>query len=101
MEPLIGTPAQLAQTRLLVEQVLRTGLMLVDLFGDLVEQIPDDAFPGEEPGEVLVEMLTGTAHPVAMAAGDRTVEQTVALLGAITDRTLADLKAAARLAQRD
>jgi hypothetical protein len=79
--------------RTFVEEVLRTGLMLTDLLAGLIESLPEDAFPGEDGGEVLLEMLVGTLTPVAEAAGARTVRQTTALLGAVCDRTIADLRA--------
>lgn len=46
-------------------------LTLADVLGMLLEDLPEDAFPGEEPAEVLVEMLTGTLRPAAEAAGER------------------------------
>ena len=78
-----------------VEQVLRTGLMLSGLLADLLEDLPSDTFGGEDVGEVLLEMLTGTVRPAADAAGIDVVRQATALLGALADRTLADLEAAA------
>ena len=74
--------------------------MLSDLLAGLLEDLPDDAFPGENPGEVLVEMLAGTALPVTEAAGGQTVRQATNLLGAVADRTLSDLRAALDLARR-
>ena len=41
----------------LVTELLRTSLTLQDLFVNLVEELPEDAFPGEDPGEVLLEMI--------------------------------------------
>ena len=84
---------------LFVEEALRTGLMLADLLGALLEALPDDAFPGEEPAEVLLEMLTGTFRPAADAAGTRAVREATALLGALGDRALTDLRAAADAAR--
>ena len=55
--------------RELTEQTLRTGTMLSRLVGDLLDELPDDAFPGEDEVEVLFEMLVGTIAPVAEAAG--------------------------------
>ena len=46
--------------RALTEQALRTGTMLSRLVGDLLDELPDDAFPGEDEVEVLFEMLVGT-----------------------------------------
>jgi hypothetical protein len=85
--------------RLLVEEILRTGLMLTGLAADLIEATPDDAFPGEDAAEVILEMLIGTMRPAAEAAGIDTITAATALLGALSDRTLADLKEAARRAR--
>ena len=87
-------PVTHEDVRAYVEQLLRTGLMLTDLIGGLLEDLPPDAFPGESTGEVLIEMLSGTVAPAAEAAGPRTLAQSAALLGAIGDRTVADLRAA-------
>jgi hypothetical protein len=67
----------------------------MDLVTGFVDDFPDDAFPGEEPAEVLIEMLAGTIRPAADAAGAETLRQATALLGAAGDRVLADLRAAA------
>lgn len=82
------------------EQLLQTGLTLVDVLGMLLDELPEHAFPGEEPAEVLVEMLTGTLRPVADAAGEGTVREATALLAAARDRAMADLRAAAKRASR-
>jgi hypothetical protein len=81
-----------------VEQVLRTGLMLVDVLSGLLDDLPEDAFPGEDPAEALLEMLVATIRPAADAAGVETVRQATALLGAVSDRTVSDLRAASELA---
>jgi hypothetical protein len=85
--------------RALTEQALRTGMMLSRLVGDLLDELPEDAFAGEDQVEVLFEMLIGTIAPVAAAAGPAQVHATTALLGAMSDRVLADLHAAMRLAE--
>ncbi|HWC08958.1 MAG TPA: hypothetical protein VG458_07895 [Solirubrobacterales bacterium] len=84
----------------MIVELLRTGLTLVDLLSSLLEDLPDDAFPGEENGEVLIEMVAGSCAPVFVAAGPAQCEATVALLGAIRDRVLHDLSTAAELATR-
>jgi hypothetical protein len=81
-----------------VENVVRTGVVLTDLLSNLLDELPDDAFPGEEPGEVLLEMLVGSVRPVVDAAGESTVHECGALLAALVDKALADLRAAAQLA---
>jgi hypothetical protein len=80
-----------------VEEVLRTGLMLANLIAELLEDMPPDAFPDEDPAEVLLQMLTGSVRPALEAAGERTLEEATALLGAMCDRTLSDLRAALEL----
>jgi hypothetical protein len=83
----------------LVLQVVRTGLMLSDLLADLIEELPEDAYPGECAGEVVFEMLVGTIRPVGIAAGEEAVRSATALLAACSDRTLADLRQACELAR--
>ena len=87
--------------RALTEQALRTGLMLSSLVGDLLDELPDDAFADEDQVEVLFEMLVGTIVPVAVAAGTAEVRAATALLGAMSDRVLSDLREAMRLADEE
>jgi hypothetical protein len=94
-------PALRADARSLVEETIRTGLMLADLTADLLEDLPDDAYPGESNVEVLLDMLAGTAIPAVHAAGPDAAQRTVALLGAIRDRVCADLRGAVELAARN
>jgi hypothetical protein len=81
--------------------LLSTGVMLADLSAGLLEEIPADAFPGEDPADVLLEMLTGTLRPVAEAAGGGALRQAISLLGAVADRTISDLRAAVERASGD
>lgn len=83
-----------------VEEVLRTGLTLADVLSALLDSLPEDAFPGEQPAEVLVEMLVGTFRSAAEAAGEGAVRQATALVGALSDRAFSDLRAAAAAADR-
>jgi hypothetical protein len=92
-------PIPYAEVHALTEAVLRAGVMLSDLLGNLLEDLPEDAFAGESHVDVLVEMMTGTIAPVADAAGAATVHDTTALLGAVCDRVVADLRAALDLAR--
>jgi hypothetical protein len=84
--------------RSFVEEVLRTGLTLTDVLSSLLDDLPEDAFRGENPGEVLIEMVVGTMRPAADAAGERAVREATALVGALGERVLADLRRAAALA---
>ncbi|MGH2761058.1 MAG: hypothetical protein ACRDL4_04405 [Thermoleophilaceae bacterium] len=88
-------PAQKDEVQAFVEEALRIGIWLTDLLAGLLDDLPEEAFPGENPAEALIEMLVGTIRPAAQAAGTRTVRQATALLGAMGDRVLSDLRAAA------
>jgi hypothetical protein len=83
-----------------VMEVLRTGIMLTDLVANLIEAMPEDAYPEESSAEVVVDMLVGTLRPVTEAAGDRSVRSAIALLTAVQDRTGVDLKRTLALAER-
>ncbi len=89
-----GDPA-----RELIEELLRTGLVLTDLLASLLEEIPEDAFPGEDKGAVLMEMVVGSCRPALDAAGEQDCMTARALIGAIEDRVLDDLRAAAAIAR--
>ncbi|HWF75226.1 MAG TPA: hypothetical protein VG186_17905 [Solirubrobacteraceae bacterium] len=83
-----------------VTEVLRTGLMLTDLVTDLIEGMPEDAYPGESCAAVVIEMLIGSLRPVLDAAGEESVRSAIALLTAAQDRTLADMRRAVELSAR-
>src|SRR4029450_10752740 len=87
------------EVRVLVEELLRTGLLFTDVLSALLDDLPETAFPGENPGEVLVEMLTGSVRPVAEAAGAEAVRVSLALVGAMADRTVSDLRRALEIAR--
>ncbi len=91
--------ARLAVTRELVEEILRTGFALTDLLGSLLEDLPAEAVPGEDNATVLLEMVTGTCLPVVSAAGEHDTRAATALVGAIRDKVIADLRRAAELVQ--
>ncbi|OJU81864.1 MAG: hypothetical protein BGO11_17165 [Solirubrobacterales bacterium 70-9] len=85
----------------LVEEVLRTALALQEVILSLLDDLPADAFPGEDPARVLLEMMVGSVHPAATAAGARDCHATIALVAATRDRVLTDLRTAAELSPRD
>ena len=101
MAPSNIEPVRHHEVRAFVEEALRVGVMWMDLVSGLVDDLPEGSFPGEKSTDVLIEMLAGTIRPAADAAGARTLRQATALLGAASDRTLADLRAAAARALRN
>jgi hypothetical protein len=86
-------------SRDLVEEIARVGLLITGVLEDLLDGLPDDAFPGESEVEVLLEMMAGTIRPAVTAAGEDTLHELFALLGALSDRILTDLEAAASAAR--
>jgi hypothetical protein len=86
-------------TRALVEELLRTGFVFIDLISSLMEELPDDAFPGEDSGAVLLGMVAGSCLPAVQAAGERDCLAATALVGALRDRVLEDLRTAADVAR--
>jgi hypothetical protein len=85
-------------TRELVEEVLRTALALESVVAGLLEDLPADAFPGrDDPAAMLMGMIVGSVHPVAAVAGVRECRSAIALVVAIRERVLADLRTAAEL----
>jgi hypothetical protein len=93
-------PVDLETTRVLVEEVLRTALALEDVMVSLLDDLPAGAFPDEDPGLVLLEMVVGSIHPAAVAAGAHECRVATALVGAIRERVIEDLRVAADLALR-
>ena len=87
-------------TRELVEEVLRTALALEEVMTSLLDELPEGAFPGTDNAHVLLEMVVGSVHPAARAAGTRDCRTATALVGAVRERVLDDLRAAAELARR-
>jgi hypothetical protein len=79
--------------------MLRTALALEDVISGLLDELPAGAFPGQDPARVLLEMVVGSAHPAAWAAGERDCRIATALVVAVRERVLADLHAAAELAR--
>jgi hypothetical protein len=77
-----------------VWEMLRTGIALGELAESLIDALPDDAYPGEDHGEVVLDMMAGSIQPAVDAAGTDIVEQVIALMGAAYDRVITDLEAA-------
>jgi hypothetical protein len=95
-----GTPeVDLETTRELVEEVLRTAIALEEVMSALLEEIPERAFRGEDNAHVLFEMVVGSVHPAARAAGRHDCHVATALIAAVRERVIADLRTAAELAK--
>jgi hypothetical protein len=82
-----------------VEELLRTGFALIDLLSSLVEELPEDAFPGEDSAAVLIEMVAGSCRPALLAMGEAECRMATELTVTVWERVMADLRAAAALAE--
>ena len=81
-------------------ELLGTGCMLFDLAADLAELLPADAYPGEEPGQVVLEMVIGT---IATAIGDADpadLRRATELISEAAERVIEHLKLASELSRR-
>ncbi len=99
MSPRSAELSTIEAAEALVEELLRTGFVLSDLIGTLVEDLPEGVFPGEDNASVLLEMIAGSSLPAIEAAGEDICRAATALIGAIRERTLDDLRAAAAIAR--
>lgn len=81
-------------------ELLRAGIMLSDLGADLVESLPEDAFPGEEPGAVIIQMMCGTIRTAVGSADPRDVRRATELIEQAVARTLEHLRLACELSRR-
>ena len=81
-----------------VEELLRSGLALLDLVSSLIEELPVSAFPGEDNAEVLVEMVVGSSRPALEAIGESECRSATKLIETVWERVMADLRDAAALA---
>jgi hypothetical protein len=84
----------------LIEELLRTALWIFDITTSFLDDLPDDAFPGEDPAAVMVEMLVGSCRPAIEAAGEAGCRAAIDLAGAIRENIRDDLRAAADLSHQ-
>ncbi|HET6868035.1 MAG TPA: hypothetical protein VFH80_19135 [Solirubrobacteraceae bacterium] len=83
-----------------VLKLVGTGIWLSELAAELVEALPHDAYPGEEPGAVVLEMLCGTAATVLGSVDPRDVERATELIELARDRTVEHLQLTLEMSRR-
>jgi hypothetical protein len=93
-------PSPSNDPKTLIEELLRTALWLFDITTSLLDDMPDDGFPGEDPAAVMVEMLAGSCRPAIEAAGEAGCRAAIDLAGAIREHIRDDLRAAADLSRQ-
>jgi hypothetical protein len=88
------------QVAAFTQEVLRAGLMLSGLASDLVEELPSDAFPGEDTAAVVIEMMIGTIHTAVGDVDPHELARATRLLEMASDRVLEHLSLALELRRR-
>jgi hypothetical protein len=86
--------------QLLIEELLRTAFSLGSIYAPLLAELPEDAFPGEDPGAVLIEMLAGSSLQAAQVVAEADWPALSALVGAVRASVLSDLRVATEFAER-
>jgi len=83
-----------------VLKLLGAGVWLSELAADLVEALPEDAYPGEEPGLVVLEMLCGTVATALGSADPRDLKRATELIELARDRTVEHLRLTLEMSRR-
>ena len=81
-------------------ELVCTGVMLGELVSNLSEALPSDAYPGEEPRAVVLEMLCGTIGTALGSVDPHEVQRATALIDLAAARTLEHLRLVRDLSQR-
>jgi hypothetical protein len=82
------------------EELLRTGLTLIDVTSELIEGLPPEQFPGEAPGAVVVEMLIGTISTALTGTDEAELVRATELIAAARERVYEHLRLALELSKR-
>lgn len=93
----VASPDSTDAIREFVLELLGTGSMLSELVSNLVDELPPDAYPGDEPAAVVVEMLWGTIATALAAAEPADVRRAAELIAQARLRTLEHLQLAQAL----
>src|SRR5205807_880462 len=82
------------------EALLGAGHMLCGLAADLAEAIPPEAYPGEAPGAVVIDMIVGTIRTFLDSVDQHDVQRASDLMSGACDRVLEHLRLALELSNR-
>jgi hypothetical protein len=83
-----------------VFELVNTGSMLSGVASNLIDGLPDDAYPGEAPGAVVLEMLCGTIATALESVDPRDVRRATELISLAGARTIEHLQLASELSRR-
>lgn len=85
---------------LFVVELVNTGAMLRQVAADLEDALPDDAYPGEEPRAVVLEMLCGTISTALGSVDPSEVRRATELIARAGERTREHLELALAMSRR-
>jgi hypothetical protein len=83
-----------------VVELLRTGVSLSETAADIIDGLPPDAYPGQEPGDVVLSMMIGTIRTALDKVEQQVVEQATALIDLAAERVREHLQLALVLSKR-
>src|SRR5262245_23389329 len=95
-----GSPDGGDAAQRLIEELLKTAFSLGSVYAPLLADLPADAFPGEDPGAVLIEMLAGSALPAAHSIDEASWKSTTTLVRAVRERVLSDMRVVVQFARQ-
>jgi hypothetical protein len=75
-------------------ELLRSGCVLAELAADLIESLPDDAYPGEANGDVVIGMMSGTIRTFLDEVDDADVARATELIAGAVSRVIEHLELA-------
>jgi hypothetical protein len=96
----MSTPGGEDHIEQFVLELLRTGYMLTELVANLAEALPTDAYPGETPGAVVIDMLRGTIATALVSADPQDVQRATELIQLAVAQTLEHMRLACELSER-
>lgn len=97
---MVAFPGVSDQVERFVFRLLSTGLVLGDLVCALAEALPADAYPGEEPTAVVLEMLCGTIATALGSVDTSELLRAAELIELAHDRSIEHLQLARGLSSR-
>jgi hypothetical protein len=83
-----------------VVRLLSTGSMLSGVIEDLADALPSDAYPGEEPADVVVEMVYGSIAIALRAVDPEELDTATRLVDLAGKQVLEHLQLACELSRR-
>jgi hypothetical protein len=79
---------------------MRSGVMVSEVAAGVIESLGEGAYPGEDTGEVVVEMMTGTIRTALVESDVADVVRATELIVRARDRLVEHLQLVLELSRR-